>query len=97
MMQTLLTLPVKGRTSDHAPEVGALNAKCAHWLIHSALSESRRSRLHPAEGSTLPTGTDSEASPMSEVPALTLCSLNVPRAPVLDGRILLHQQDRADA
>ena len=96
MVHIFLTLPVKGRASDHAPEVSALNARCAHRLIHSALLELKWLRFH-VEDSTFPTGTDSEASLMSEVLALTLRVHNVPRAPLLDGRILLHQQDRADA
>ena len=97
MLCTLKTLPVKDRTSDHAPEVSALNARCAHWLIHSAPSESKRSRLHPAEGSTFPTGTDSEVSLVSEGPALTGCSQSVPWVLLLDGRISLRPQGRADA
>jgi hypothetical protein len=92
-----LTLPVKGRAADHTPVASAVNAKCAHWLIHSAQSESQRSRLHPAEDATFPAGTDPEVSLVSEGPALTGFSQSVPWVLLLDGRILLRPQGRAGA
>ena len=70
-MHTLLTLPVKGRATDHTPVASALNAKCAHWLTLSAPSVSQRSRLHPAEDATFPAGTDPEVSLVSGGLALT--------------------------